>query len=147
MIKNERQYRTTKTQIDKFAHTLAEADARKAGDPLLRKLEADALRSQLEELEQQVGEYESLQSGRCGVIHADSLEELPAALVKARIAARLSQKELSDRLKLKEQQIQRYEATNYRSASLARLQQVAKALGVEVRTSLRMGGRNSGSAA
>lgn len=147
MIKNERQYLRTKMQRDRFARALAEAEARRLGDPLLAKLEADALRSQLDELEQQLAEYESLRSGGCDVIKADSLEELPAALVKARIAARLSQKDLSDRLHLKEQQIQRYEATNYRSASLARLQQVAKALGVEVRASLRMGEGNAGSAA
>ena len=147
MIKNERQYLVTKTQRDKFARALEQAEARRSGDPLLAKLEVDALRSQLAELEQQLAEYESLRSGGCDVIEASSLEELPAALVKARIAARLSQKELSERLHLKEQQIQRYEATNYRSASLARLQQVAKALGVEVRASLLVGGRDSGSAA
>ena len=147
MIKNERQYLVTKTQRDKFARALAEAEARRSGDPLLAKLEADALRSQLKGLEQQLAEYEALRAGDCDVIKADSLEELPAALVKARIAARLSQKDLSDRLHLKEQQIQRYEATNYRSASLARLQQVAKALGVEVRASLFVAGRDSGSAA
>lgn len=147
MIKNERQYLITKAQIEKFEDALVAAEGRREADPLLRKMEADALRSQLEELKQQVTEYESLKSGACGVIQADSLEELSAALVKARIAARLSQKELSDRLKLKEQQIQRYEATNYRSASLARLQQIAKALGVEVRASLLMSGRDSGSTA
>ncbi|HEV3342705.1 MAG TPA: helix-turn-helix transcriptional regulator [Pirellulales bacterium] len=146
MIKNERQYLITKAQMEKFARALAEGEAPMSGDPLLRKLEADAIRSQLEELGQQIEEYESLRSGRCGVIQADSLEELPSALVKARIAARLSQKELSERLNLKEQQIQRYEATNYRSASLARLQ-VAKALGVEVHASLLLGAGDSGSAA
>ena len=133
MIRNERQYRTTKAQIEKFANALAEAEGRKAGDPLLRKLEGDALRSQRHDLEQQVQEYEKLRSGRCGVIQVDSFEELPGALVRARIAAGLSQKELADRLGIKEQQIQRYEATNYQSASLARLQQVVKGLGVEVR--------------
>jgi len=133
MIRNERQYRTTKTQIDKFAVALSEAEGRKSGDPLLRKIESDALRSQLHELEKQVHEYDRLRSGRCGVIQVDSFEELPGALVKARIAAGLSQKDLGDRLKMKEQQIQRYEATGYQSASLARLQQIVKALGIEVR--------------
>lgn len=147
MIKNQRQYLITKGQIENFARALAEAESREAGDPLLRKLESDALRSQLDELEQQVRDYEAVRSRSCGVIEAGSLEELPAALIKARIAARLSQKELSERLHLKEQQIQRYEATNYRSASLGRLQQVAKALGVEVHASLLLGAGDSGSAA
>jgi transcriptional regulator with XRE-family HTH domain len=136
MIRNERQYRTTKTQIEKFARALADAEGRTAGDPLLRKLESDALRGQLQDLERDVREYERLRSGRCGVIRVDSFEELPRALVQARIAAGLSQKELADRLGMKEQQVQRYEATDYQAASLAKLQQVVKALGVEVREDL-----------
>jgi transcriptional regulator with XRE-family HTH domain len=61
-----------------------------------------------------------------------SLEELPQALIQARIARGLSQKELADRLGLKEQQVQRYEATNYASAKLAMLEQVMRALGLRV---------------
>jgi transcriptional regulator with XRE-family HTH domain len=45
----------------------------------------------------------------------------------------LSQKALGDRLGLKEQQIQRYEAERYASASYSRVQAIAKAIGVEVR--------------
>ena len=41
----------------------------------------------------------------------------------------LSQKELADRIGLKEQQIQRYEATEYASASLTRIQEIIGALG------------------
>ena len=65
-------------------------------------------------------------------IYIESLDKLPRTLVEARIVAGLSQKELAERLDLKEQQIQRYEATDYRSASLTRLKQVAKALGVNI---------------
>lgn len=136
MIKNERQYRTTKAQIEKFVQALADAEVRSTGDALLHKLESDALRSQLQELESQMQEYEGLRSGRWGVIQVDSFEELPRALIKARIAAGLSQKELADRLGIKEQQVQRYEATDFQSASLARLQQIVKALGIEVREDL-----------
>ena len=50
-----------------------------------------------------------------------------------RIAARLSQKELAERLGLKEQQIQKYEATGYSGASLGRMTEVVNALGLRVR--------------
>lgn len=133
MIKNERQYRITKSQIDKFARALTDTESRRTGDPLLKKIETDALRSQLDDLERDVREYDRLRTGRCGVIEVNSFDELPDALVQARIATGLSQKDLADRLNLKEQQIQRYEATNFQSASLGRLQQVVKALGVHVR--------------
>ena len=55
--------------------------------------------------------------------------ELPTVLIKARIAQGLSQKDLAERIGLKEQQIQRYEATDYASASLNRIKEVVSALG------------------
>ena len=62
----------------------------------------------------------------------DSFESLPRALVQARIAAGLSQKELAQRLGLKEQQIQRYEATGYASASLTKITEVIEALDIKI---------------
>ena len=56
------------------------------------------------------------------------LNDLPQALIRARIASGLSQRELAMRLGLKEQQIQRYEATKYASASLSRVIEVAQAI-------------------
>jgi transcriptional regulator with XRE-family HTH domain len=44
----------------------------------------------------------------------------------------MSQRELAERLGLKEQQIQRYEATEYRSASWSRVSEVIQALGLRV---------------
>ena len=60
-------------------------------------------------------------------------DELPQALVRRKIAMGLSQKDLADRLGMKEQQLQRYEATDYQSASMARLREIVDALGVSVR--------------
>lgn len=136
MIKNDREYRITKSQAAKFERALAELSA-SGGDarlhPLVQKAQSDALKSQLEDLQEQIAEYEGLQSGQWSVISLNSLEELPRALIQARIAAGLTQRELAERLGLKEQQIQRYEATEYASASLARLNEVARALGVRIR--------------
>ena len=132
MIKNERQYKITKSQITKFEAALDELTARDGDNARLQKLEKDALRSQLDELRDEVDQFEQLRSGGPKPIHIESFDELPRALVKARIAAGLSQKELAERLGLKEQKIQRYEATDYCSASLSRLKEVAEALGVNI---------------
>jgi ribosome-binding protein aMBF1 (putative translation factor) len=135
MIKNEREYRITKAQAEKFERALAEISA--SGDtglhPLLQKAQREGIQSQLEELQEQISEYEALRSGSRLVISLDSLEELPQALIQARIAAGLTQRELAERLGLKEQQIQRYEATEYASADLARLNEIARALKIRVR--------------
>jgi ribosome-binding protein aMBF1 (putative translation factor) len=137
MIKNDRQYRITKAQAARFAHALEmlrKHSEEKAGvHPLLRKAEREALESQLADLNAQMAEYEALRSGRRSARLPDSLEELPRALIEARIAAGWSQRELAEHLGLKEQQIQRYEATGYAAASLERVQSVAHALGVRLR--------------
>jgi ribosome-binding protein aMBF1 (putative translation factor) len=132
MIRNERQYRITLAQADKFARALDVVQDQSVGNPL-RKLEDDALRSQLDELREELQAYERLRSGRRRTIAVGSFEELPQALIQARIAAGLSQKELAQRLGLKEQQIQRYESSDYATASLARIRKVFEVLGVTLR--------------
>ena len=53
---------------------------------------------------------------------------LPEMLIKARIARGMTQRDLAARIGLKEQQIQRYEATDYASASLSRIMDVVAGL-------------------
>ena len=135
MIKNERQYRITKAEAEKFQGSLEGWDPTPpAGiDPLIHAAHKSAIESQLRDLQRDVAEYETLRSGRQPVIEVDSFEEFPDALVRARIAGGLSQKDLAERLGLKEQQIQKYEATGYSGASLARMTEVVNALGLRVR--------------
>jgi hypothetical protein len=132
IIRNERQYRATRAQAEKFARTLREWDgsgaANPAVHPVLRKAQVEALRSQLADLRRQLREFEGLRTGRRRVAPAGTLDDLPRRLVQGRIAAGLTQRELAARLGLKEQQIQRYEATGYASATLRRLRQVAGAI-------------------
>ncbi len=136
MIKNERQYAITKAQADKLAQALERLSKNPAkGEPihpLLRKAEAEALRSQLADLRAELADYEALRCGQRTELALASWDDLPRALIQARIAAGLSQQDLAKKLKLKEQQIQRYEATDYASASLARLRQVIRALGITI---------------
>ena len=77
-------------------------------------------------------EYERLKASDFSVISVASFEELADGLIKARIAGGLNQRALAQRLGLKEQQIQRYEAERYASASYRRLCQVARALEVRI---------------
>ena len=68
MIKNERQYRITRTQANGFALTL-QSLREKRGEtegvhPLIVKAQEEALSSQLADLESEMREYEALRSGR-----------------------------------------------------------------------------------
>ena len=135
MIKNERQYRITKARAEKFAKTLHDftSTPKHGVHPVLHKAQMDALKSQLRDLRRELAEYEVLRSGKRKVVALVSLEELPKTLIQARIASGLSQEELAAKLGLKPQQIQRYEATEYQSASLERVTAITRALGVELR--------------
>ncbi len=139
MIKNERQCSTTKAQAAKLEAALARLtdESHDSGDqpvhPRLRKAQEEALKSQLVDLREELAEYQALRDGKRCVLALTSFSELPRALVKARIAAGITQRQLAKRLGLKEQQVQRYEATDYASASLARVAAVVEALGLEVR--------------
>ena len=136
MIKNERQYRITRAQAKKFESAIAEfvsAPDTQGVHTLLKKAQVDALQSQLGDLKAELEEYEALRTGQRQVLELDSFDDLPRALVQARIAVGLSQQDLAMKLGIKEQQIQRYEASDYQSASLARVSEVIRALGLRVR--------------
>ena len=141
MIKNERQYRITKAQAQKFEQALADlancAEGQRQENPILFAAQISALQSQLDELREELTEYETLATHGNDeplVFELNSLEALPLALIKARIAAKLSHKDLAERLGLKEQQIQRYEATEYASANLARVIEVSQILGLKLQS-------------
>ena len=68
------------------------------------------------------------------VIKIECFEDLGRGLIKARIASGLSQKALAERMGLKEQQIQRYEAKCYSSAGFSRLVEISKALKIRFNT-------------
>lgn len=131
MIKNERQYLITKAQVSRFVRTLEGLSDEMGVHPLILKAQKEAVRSQLSDLEADLREYESLKSGKFKLDQLKTVKEIPTILIKARIAQGLSQKDLAERLGLKEQQIQRYEATDYASARLTRIREIVEALDIE----------------
>lgn len=134
MITNEVQYRATKAHLERFDAAAAnlEADSEGGKGSKLARLERDAVRAQADDLRTEIRDYELLLSGQVTSFEASSLAELATLLVKARIARGWTQRRLAEALGVAEQQIQRYESTDYRSASLARICDVAEALDVEV---------------
>lgn len=136
MITNERQYRITRSEADRFRKAIinfsADQAARSDVHPRLLQAEREAMESQLADLQAELVEYERLKSADLSVIRINSFDKLADGLIQARIASGLSQKALAERLGLKEQQIQRYEAERYASASYQRLREIAGALGLRI---------------
>ena len=141
MIKNERQYRITQAHAVKFRAALEELGATPRGKhthPKLWEAQKAGIKSQLQDLEAELREYESLKSEGPKTLELDSLDALPRVLIQARIAAGLTQEDLAARLGVKPQQIQRYEASDYQTASFARLREIAHVLGLDVRDRVEM---------
>jgi DNA-binding XRE family transcriptional regulator len=135
VITNERQYRITKAELKRFEENMAAQGARERGpdvDPRIHQAMREAIASEAEELRAQVHHYEQLRDGHITEREISSLRELPTALIEARIAARLTQRELGERVGVAEQQIQRWEANDYTGVNLERLQSIADALGIHV---------------
>lgn len=137
MITNERQYRIAQSDIQRFEAARSAVDAQNLDvHPKLRKAMRAGMESQLQDLCDEVAEYEALRDGKVTSLKFDTLVGVPVGLIKARIARGLTQKALAEALHLKEQQIQRYEATLYEGASIVRIQQVADVLGVREQVKL-----------
>lgn len=126
MIQNQLQYRVTKARLQEFQLAKIQLGQDNIRGKAL-EVRHKALNSLIEELEAELHSFDSLKSQ--GIPSTlQHLEQLPEDLIKARIAAGLTQAELAKSLHLKPQQIQRYEATHYATASLARVLAVAKAI-------------------
>jgi hypothetical protein len=90
VIKNERQHRITRAHAEKFRATLNELAATprpKNVHPKLWEAQKAGLKSQLQDLEAELQEYEALKTGGPRILELDSLDGLPKVLIQARIAA------------------------------------------------------------
>lgn len=136
MITNERQLQISRAQAERFRASLRALERSSLQStelhPVMKKAQIDAVRSQLETLLSEIHEYEQLRSGSVTTIELDSLAKLPEGLIRARIAAGLTQRDVAERIGLREQQIQRYEATRYSGVSFDRIVDVADAIGIAV---------------
>jgi HTH-type transcriptional regulator/antitoxin HigA len=132
MITNEHQYKVTKGKIDDLQRVLDTLNAEQQNLPAIA-IEASrkGFSLKIAEMTKELEEYDELKAGR-GEITIASIAELPIALIKKRIKLGLTQKELADKLGIKEQMVQRYESNHYESVGFSRLIEVSKALEVEI---------------
>ena len=130
MIQNKRQYNVTKKQIETLSEGLEAAVQEKTDmDPRLYKAMVAGIRSQIDDLEQEVREFEELQNA--SLLHIKSSEDFGSVLIQGRVVRGLTQNELAKKLNLKPQQIQKYEATRYQGASLKRILDILVALDLD----------------
>lgn len=135
MIKNEKEFRTTRTALAGFEDAIANFDVMKVietgVDPLLAKMQLTSYERQANLLRGQIEAYEALRTGLKPTISVQAITEIGRGLIEARIAKGLTQRELANLTGCQEQQIQRYEKDFYVSANLRRIEQIASAIGIE----------------
>ena len=141
MIKNEKQYKITKSKLKDFERSLKVCREGKFSDPVIHKAMKNAIKSQMDDLKKEIREYEKLKDKKVPRIKISSFEQFPEALIRSRISHGYTQKQLANKLKMPEQQIQRYEAENYRAVSFETLMRIAKALKIDLEkeTSIKIG--------
>ncbi len=133
-IKNDRQLAATKKWRADFQEALAKARQNSRSlHPRLHQAQVDGIRSQIKDLDTEIAEYEALRRSLPERIVVNSLEDLPAALVRLRITRRLTQDELAQRLGVKPQQVQRWEAGAYQRATYATICKVADVLKIDLK--------------
>ncbi|HEY9848534.1 MAG TPA: helix-turn-helix transcriptional regulator [Leptolyngbyaceae cyanobacterium] len=142
MIKNEKEYQYSQECARKFEYSimaLEQNEELKKKDPDEWQLSLDVKQSHLIALQSEIAEYEKLincNKSQPIKIKIESLNKLPDALIKARIAARISQQELAQLLGIEEQRVKQYEDTDYQCASFVEILEVSTALGVEFETAV-----------
>lgn len=137
MIKNEKEYESSRECARRFESSieaLERDEELKKKDPDGWQLSRDVKQSHLMALQTEIAEYET--PINCAQkqpisIKIESLNKLPDALIKARIAAQIGQQELAQILGIEEQRVRQYEDTDYQCASFVELLEVSTVLGVE----------------
>ena len=138
MIKNDWQYQVTQECIENFEKSIAAMERdeeRKKNDPEKWAMGRGAAQCHLDKLRAEKAEYEMLISHDSQtpiVLKLDDIGYLPHILIKARIAAKLSEKELGALCGLTEEQVKLYEKNDYQGASYLDVRFVMNALDIKM---------------
>ncbi|TAJ63198.1 XRE family transcriptional regulator [Brevundimonas sp.] len=139
-ILNHRDYRLSKARLEQLRRVTGAGGVVAA---LAEQLPANAeqarrttLEMELGRLTREIAAYEELRAGDVRPTGNDGTSDLGLLPILARISRQLSQRELAERLGMREQQIQRYEKDRYSSISLERYQTILRALDVDLQPRL-----------
>jgi DNA-directed RNA polymerase specialized sigma subunit len=139
MIRTDSEYEQARSKLLDEKKRLAEHEAtmKEAGlDAAQLKRAMDPLRSFTMQLEEEVEAYERMRRGSFEPIR--NLAGLGQLLIAARIYARISQRELAQRLGVHESQVSRDERNEYRTVTVDRARRILEAVGsVELQSTMR----------
>lgn len=119
MIKNEKQYKISKKRLAEIEQTISSRQSK-----ITNAKEDGAVNSLTRiknDIKEEIKQYENLKNKGLVLNRRVAVAQLPNILIQHKIAKGFTQKQYSEMLGIKEQQLQRYEAENYSSVSFGRL--------------------------
>jgi HTH-type transcriptional regulator / antitoxin HipB len=131
MIQNEHQYKVTKGEIDKLQQVIDKLLEQPNISPSQLAGMQNSFQTQIDRMQMEIQAYDDLKAGKVEITMG-SIEDLPKVLIQKRISLGMTQKELAAKLGIKEQMVQRYEASGYESIGFQRLAEVWNALSVSI---------------
>ncbi|MCC3573109.1 MAG: DNA-binding protein [Microcoleus sp. PH2017_40_RAT_O_B] len=142
MIKNKFEYEVSKDWVQKFNKTIAamERDEEaKRKDFLKWDAGRGSIQRHLDQLHEEIAEYERLMAWDKSEpieIVVENFNQLSDALIKARMAAKISVEELAERLDIDPERIKEHEKKDYQGASYMELLEISCVLGLEFKTAV-----------
>jgi len=142
MIKDELEYEVSKEWVEKFNKTIAamERDEEAKRKDFLRwESGRSVIQCHLDQLHEEIAEYERLincDKSEPIEIVVENFNKLSEALIKARMAAKMSEEELAEILDIDPERIKDYEKKKYQNASLTEILDISLALGLEFKTAV-----------
>ncbi len=133
MIKNEKQYKISKKKLKNYESLIEKVNSQSPPDPLKNQLMLTSLTVSKKEIEKELMTYESLKQEKKMVLKERMIGDLPLLLIEYKIILGLTQKEFAGKLGLKEQQLQRYEADNFKSVTFKNLLKFIQLIGLKVK--------------
>jgi HTH-type transcriptional regulator/antitoxin HigA len=133
MIRNERQLKISSKRLGEIleAANQASPEDRAVWDRLATDVRCE------------ISEYLAIKNGETVTFEINSLDDLPDAITKARIAKGITQGELAELLEVSEQMVQKNESGGYENAGLVRLADACDVLGYQLVGRLQPAGQSS----
>ncbi|KAA6335585.1 hypothetical protein EZS27_016195 [termite gut metagenome] len=134
MIKNKKQYASVLKEVEILKDNIHDTEeVLKKEDNVSLKLQLSTFKKGLKKLSKEIEEFECLTSGELSALEFNSAkDDMNKAIISFRIASQLTQKELAEKMYIQEQQIQRYEQSDYLTAGFERILQLLEVLDVQM---------------
>lgn len=142
MIKNEKQYKITKKKLLGINDEIKRIHGISEHLPAKERLILVSLMTMQDQLEIEIATYDLLKTKASPLLEERSIDDLPDLLIEFKIQSGMTQKEFSEKVGMKEQQLQRYEAENFKSISFKNLLKILHAIGLKVTVKGTISGNN-----